>query len=187
MAAESIQVPIQGLTPLYTQLAGALKGMGMTEAQLQEALEQGVQARCAQCGTLLSGEDLGRLSAADPSSPPADPRIGRLVRGYCAGKDCSSNYYQVEFMDAPNVDWGQIRAQAEQSGDRSPGPGKEPKDSTPKAARPPVPWRRVGIGLGVILFLLLVRFIYLHGYVPVVQRPQNFAVDPASTNFPGNP
>ncbi len=187
MAAESIQVPIQGLVPLYTRLAGALKDTGMAEAQLQEALQQGVRARCAQCGTLLSGEDLGRLSAADPSAPPADPRIGRLVRGYCAGKDCSSSYYQVEFQDSPNVDWGQVRAQAEQSGDGVPPSGQEAKNPIPKADRPPVPWRRVGIGLGVILVLLLVRFVYLHGYVPLVQRPQNFAVDPASTNFPANP
>ena len=180
-ASNVVQVRVDSLASLYSNLAAALTEAGLSASQMNEILSKHVRAECGQCGIQITGDDIGRIAVIDATTGPADPKQDRLRHGYCARSGCESHYYCIHFSAYPNVDWPKIRERAERLATDAQSAAQEDATARAKAARK---WRRIrlGIGVAVILILLLCRHILYYGYVPLLQKPHKFTIDPASVN-----
>lgn len=186
----SPQVRVDALPAAYHAVVEAVQALGLSAAEMTTIFDQHVAAECLQCGIQISGEQLSRLAHAAEQEASSDPLLARLQQGYCARKDCTSYYYRFVFRDHPKVEWERVAAVAAGAGARA----AEAPTQPPPAASGPRFWylqdqrtRRVIIGIGVLLALLVLRYFSTGGRVPFVHQAPKYVVDPASvTDQPFN-
>lgn len=181
----SAQIRVDALPAAYRAAVEEGKRMGLSAAELSDVFNRHFGAECLQCGIQVTGEELGQLALASPHDPPTDPRLARLLQGYCARKDCDSYYYRLVFQAHPKVDWNRVARAT--SGTPAPAPAATPTSGD----RPGRFWfledprvRRVGIGIAILLVLLVLRHFALGGRVPFLHRSPKYTVDPASVTDP---
>ncbi|PYI85364.1 MAG: hypothetical protein DME26_11205 [Verrucomicrobia bacterium] len=179
--SEVVQVRVDSLASYYSSLAAALTEAGLGGSQMNEIFSKHVRAECGQCGIQITGDEIGRFAVTDATTEPSDPKQARLRQGYCARVGCESHYYSIHFTDSPNTDWAKIRERAERLANGAQSAAQEDAAARAQAARKRR-WVRLGVGVGAILILLLCRHILYYGYVPLLQKPHKFTVDPASVN-----
>jgi hypothetical protein len=174
---------IDALRVAYHAVVDSVEPMGLSAAELTAVFSHHLSAECLQCGLQVSGKELSQLALASPETPPSEPRLARLHQGYCARKDCDSYYYRFVFQEHPKVDWT-IAASAVA---RTPAPA--PAATPSPAAKPDRFWflqdprlRRVALGIGILLVLLVIRHCASGGRLPFVHRTPKYTVDPASVS-----
>ena len=175
----TVQFHIERIGALYTGLAAALSEAGFSGSQLNEIFSRHIRGECVQCGIRITGDDIARVALAEDKTEVPDLRLDRLRQGYCARNGCDSYYYHIHFDDYPDLDWTKIREKA--------GLLAAAKQATIEKETSATTIRnwiliRLAVGLGVVLILLLFWHIRYYGYVPVLQKPHKYTVDPASAN-----
>lgn len=189
--SESLQVRVDTLPAVYDALVDALKGGGLTAAELTDTFAEHVTAECLQCGLQVRGEELGRLGCAPAETPGADEgRLGRLRQGYCGRKDCNSYYYRIDFKEHPKIDWRKVVAGL--GNVQAPTPAAAPPAGTRVALILPLLQDRrvvrVAIGVAILVLLLIVKHFATGGRIPLLHKSPKYTVDPASvTEEPRGP
>ncbi len=176
------QVHLEQVGPLARQLVAALAKAGIPDTGRVDVLTAHVTACCQRCGTNLSALDLLRLGLAAQPESLGDPRLARVLRGYCVSGSCESYYYNFTFREHPAVAWPIVKATAKAA------PGKAQLDPAAQARlelRRSERWRerrrtalRVAAGLLVLALLLLWRQWQVGGRIPVLREPRQFTVAP---------
>jgi len=183
-SSNTLQVRVETLASLYSSLAAALSAAGFTGSQLNEIFSKHVRAECVQCGIPINGEDMGHIALAGHGKVLANSKLERLRQGYCARNGCDSFYYRIHLCDYANLDWVKIRAKADALAVAAQsGPAETPGADT-RALRKRL-LIRVGTGFVVVVILLLWRHWTYYGYVPLLQKPHKYTIDPASTGDAG--
>jgi hypothetical protein len=184
-SSDRVKVRTDGLAAFYSALATALTENGLSGARLNELFAKSVAAECVQCGTALSGDEMGALALADPNAELANPKLRRLKLGYCGSAGCNSYFYMVSLNPYPDVDWSQIVAKVESRT----APLEHEPVAVPEIALPASPRRklflRVAVGVLIILVLLLIRHVWSGGRIPLLQSAPKYQVDPATTGDGG--
>lgn len=182
--ADAVQVHVQALPSLHAALVDAVKDAGLTAADLHELFASHIAAECVQCGITLGGADLERLGFPASVDPPEDAKLTRLRQGYCARRDCNSYYYRVVLQPHPKVNWqGVIGALGSIAPRPQPGPAAAaaPSPSLAGAVLGGLRSRRVWVGIGLVLLLLVAKHLMSGGRIPLLHRTPDYRVDPAST------
>ena len=177
--SDTVQFHIQQIGPLYTGLAAALSEAGFSGSQLNEIFSRRIRGECVQCGIRITGDDMARVALAEDKTDMLDSRLDRLRQGYCARNGCNSYYYRFQFDDYPDLDWTNIR---EKAGHLAVAAQATLKKETSATTIRNWILIRLAVGLGVVLILLLFWHIRYYGYVPVLQKPHKYTVDPASAS-----
>ena len=181
LTADRVKVRTDGLAGFYSALASALTETGLSGPQLNDLLSKTVSAECAQCGTALSGEEMGQLASADPKVEVANAKLKRLRLGYCGSAGCNSCFYAVDLSAYPNVDWARVVAKVEgQTASLEHEPTAAPELTLPQTPRRKL-LLRLGIGAVIILVLLLLRHLWSGGAIPIFHQAPKYQIDPAST------
>ena len=177
----SEQVKLAGIGNHYIALAGALTESGRSAEQLKEILARSISAECVQCGILLTGEELNRLSQAGADTVFSENKLERVRQGYCGRRECNSYFYRLNLAAVPGLDWGQIKTKAQEK--LSGGKLVEEKVETvlPKKAPTRLPLGKIALLLGFLFALLLLKWWYWDGSVPLLQKKTTYQVDPKST------
>ncbi len=171
---------LQKLESFCRALNGLFARAGLTPEQSEEVWRLGVAAECSRCGIRIYGEELYALSQP-PSEKWANAKIGRLRLGNCARDGCDAYSYRLTFYPYGDLDWPAILASVD-------GTKEEPAPQAAGQSTRRMGWglvwqssaaRRVGLGLGAIVLLLLVRQWYIGGRIPLLREPQIFQADPA--------
>jgi hypothetical protein len=174
------QESLPGLPQFCRDLAEALERLLPDEARRQAAAQTSLSAECVLCGLTVNGLEL--LEAGASVGGVARPKIARLRQGYCARNGCESRFYRITFSPFPHLDWTRAFAQSDVvRGEQDEQVQAEAAEA--RARRRARHWRlagRVGIGLGVLCALYLVRQWYLGGTIPLLREPEEFQTDPAS-------
>ena len=175
------QVRIDALPACYQAILEALTLADFTAADLSDAFKHYVVAECLQCGSRVTGEELGQLALAAEMSAEADSKLGRLRHGYCARQGCDSYYYRLVFTDHPKIDWSKLAAGLAQTAAAPAAPTLPPKRYGAASL-----WlqdrrtQRVLIGLAILLGLLVARHFLTGGRLPFIHQKPAYVVDPAS-------
>ncbi len=180
-ASNVLQVPVERLGSVYSSLAAALSEAGLSGNQMNDIFSKHVRGECVQCGIQITGDEIGYIAVTDATPEASNPKQARLRQGYCARNGCESRYYNIHFTDYPNVDWAKIREKAGGLATATQSAVDEEATAKARAARKRR-LIRLGVGVAAILILLLCRHILYYGYVPLLQKPRKFAIDPASVN-----
>ena len=177
--SDIVQVHVERIGPLYTGLAAALTEAGFSGSQLNEIVSKHIRGECVQCGIRITGDDMARVALAGDKTEMPDSRLDRLRQGYCARNGCNSYYYRFHFDDYLDLDWTKIR---EKAGHLA--AAKQATIEKETSATTIRNWLliRLAVGLGVALILLLFWHIRYYGYVPVLQKPHKYSIDPASVS-----
>jgi len=179
--SDVVQVRVDSLASLYTGLAAALSEGGFTGSQLNEIFSQHIRGECVGCGIRITGDDIAHVALAGDKTELPDSRLGRLRQGYCARNGCDSYYYRFHFDDYPKVDWVKMREKAGSLAFAAQTvAAKETANETTGIRKALL--IRVAAGFAVVLILLLFWHIRYYGYVPILQKPHKYAVDPASVS-----
>jgi hypothetical protein len=169
------------LEPFCRSLVEVFKRSGLGAEESLAAFRQSVAAECVQCGTRVAGEQLCALLAQPLPADKSNPRLERLHHGYCAAEGCNSYYYRLAFRPDSKLDWPSLLKQAEVLLDES-----APNHSAATESE----WAqklasylidtglaiRLGIGMAVVVFLLIVRQWQLGGPIPIIRQPEHFRV-----------
>ncbi len=155
-APDILQVRLDSLASLYSRLAAALGEAGFSGNQLNEIFSKHVRAECVQCGIQISGDDIGHIAFAEEKTPLPNSKLDRLRHGYCVRNGCDSYFYRLHFGDYPGLDWKEIREKADR--------------------------HTVAAEVAVVLVLLLFWHIRYYGYVPLLQKPHKYTIDPGSVD-----
>lgn len=176
---DTVQVRVERIGPLYTGLAAALSEAGFSGSQLNDIFSRHVRGECVQCGIRITGDDMAHITLAEDKTDLLDSRLDRLRQGYCARNKCDSYYYRIHLDDYPDLDWTKIREQAGHLAVAT--QATLEKDTGATTIRN---WLliRLAAGLSVVLILLLFWHVWYYGYVPILQKPHKYAVDPASAS-----
>ena len=177
--SDTVQFHIERIGPLYTGLAAALSEAGFSGSQLNEIFSRRIRGECVQCGIRISGDDIAHVALTEDNTEMPDSRLDRLRQGYCARNGCDSYYYRIHFDDYPDLDWTKIQEKAGHLASAT--QATIEKQTSATAIRNWV-LIRLAVGLGVVLILLLFWHIRYYGYVPVLQKPHKYTVDPASVS-----
>ena len=177
--SDTLQVHVERIGGLYTRLAAALSEAGFSGSQLNEICSRHIRGECVQCGIRITGDEMAHVALAEIKTEMAHSRLDRLRQGYCARNGCDSFYYRVHLGDYVNLDWAKIREKADSlrgaaQADAAKAPGAETS-----AVRKRI-LMRVGAGVVVVAILLIWRHWIYYGYVPLLQRPHKYTIDPAS-------
>lgn len=180
-SSQVAQVRIDALPACYQAILEALTLADMTAAELDDTFRHYVAAECLQCGTRVTGEELGQIALAIDTTPDANAKIARLRNGYCVREGCDSYYYRLVFIDHPKIDWGKLAAGLAQTGAAPPAPTLPPKRYGAASL-----WledrrtRWVLAGIGILLALLVARHFFTGGRIPFLHQKPAYVVDPAS-------
>src|SRR5580765_1953894 len=156
IATTIAQVGVDRLPALYSSLTAALSEAGFSSGQLGEIFSKYVSAECVLCGTRVTGEEMGSITGVLEKTAP-NSKMDRLKCGSCAKPGCVSSYYRVHLREYPDLDWVKIREKATE----------DQAFKGAKAARKRS-LIRVVLGVGVLLILLLCRYIMYYGHVPLL-------------------
>ena len=178
-ASDVIQVHVERIGSLCSGITGALSEAGFSRSQLNDIFSKHIRGECVQCGIRITGEDMAHVALAGDKTEMPDSRLGRLRQGYCARNGCDSYYYRIHFDDYPDLDWTKILEKADNL--------ELATQGTPEKKTEAITIRnwlliRLAMGLGVVLILLLFWHVRYYGYVPVLQKPHKYTVDPASAS-----
>jgi hypothetical protein len=181
--AESIiqQVRIDALASFYSGLVAALSEAGFGGSRLNEIFPNLIRAECVGCGIQITGGDMAQIALSEKTTNPPNSKLDRLRQGYCARKGCDSYYYRIHFRDDPNLDWRSIYDKAAALAVVAPAATEE----GPAEERPTIRnWLlvRLGVAIAVVFVLLLIWQIRYYGYVPLLQKPHHYTIDPASAS-----
>jgi len=180
-SAQVVQVRIDALPACYQAILEALTLADLTAAELNDAFRQYVAAECLQCGSRVRGEELGQIALAAEMATEANPKLARLRHGYCARDGCDSYYYRLVFTEHPKIDWSKLASSLAQAAAAPAAPTLPPKRYGAASL-----WlenrrtRRVLLGLGILLLLLVARHFVTGGKLPFVHPKPVYVVDPAS-------
>lgn len=110
MLAKSLiqQVRVEQLHTLLQRLAEALAKRGTEKVPAPQLPTTGWQAKCLQCGIVVSGEELATLAQNDTATLKENPRLSRLNEGYCARNRCEAYYYELTLPAMEGIDWTQV-------------------------------------------------------------------------------
>jgi hypothetical protein len=168
---ESSQMTIAELADFSASLQTTVSATPETE-KLRPALHDALSAECVQCGIRLSGEDILNFPAVEN-----EPRYERLRAGYCARAGCDARFYRVTCAPHPHLNWPVLLSPAQ---DLTAQREADEFHSEKRAASRQ--WQkknilRLGLIVGVLLVVLLMRHIQMGGTIPFVREPENFRVD----------
>jgi hypothetical protein len=168
------QQHLQSLRSVVWAIAKHLEQNAQQNPGYRDSIRAAISAECVQCGMRLTGEDLLDWLQTDGSTA-ASPKLTRLHQGYCARRGCDSYYYTLTLKPCARTDWKELVAQTE------PMP-RFGQDQTVTSTRGPklkygVFAKSVAIGLGLVMFLILLRHYYLGSPIPWVREAEDFKVD----------
>jgi len=178
-SSDILQVRVETLASLYSSLAAALSEAGFTGSELNEIFSKNVRGECVQCGIQISGDDMGHIALIGEEKDLPDSKLDRLRRGYCARNGCDSFYYHVHLGDYRNLDWVRIKEGADNRGVAAQVEASRAAGVASRVVRRRL-LLRVGAGVAVVVILLLWRHWYYYGYVPLLQKPHKYTIDPSS-------
>ncbi|MGC8990480.1 MAG: hypothetical protein ACP5MD_10185 [Verrucomicrobiia bacterium] len=180
-----MQVRIDALPACYQAILEALAVAELPADEISDVFKHYVTAECLQCGTRVTGDELGQLALGNQLQPDEDQKLFRLKTGYCASSGCESYYYRLILTEHPKVDWtglAQSLANAAAASTTTPEPQKQ------KHAGTLAPWlqhpqaRRVLAGIAILIALLVARHFMTGGRLPFVHKKPVYVVDPASVS-----
>ena len=182
--SDTVQVHVERIGGLYTRLAAALSEAGFSGSQLNEICSRHIRGECVQCGIRITGDEMAHVALAEVKTEMAHSRLDRLRHGYCARNGCDSYYYRIHFDDRPGLDWTKIREQAGSLAVAGQSTAQQETGATTIRN-----WLlvRLAVGLAVVLILLLFWHIRYYGYVPLLQKPHKYTIDPASVSHGAAP
>ncbi len=106
LAKPSIQqVRVEQLHTLLQRLAAELAKRGTEKVPAPQLPATDWQAKCLQCGLIVSGEELAKLAQNDAPTIKENPRLSRLNEGYCARNRCEAYYYELTLPAMEGIDW----------------------------------------------------------------------------------
>jgi hypothetical protein len=165
------QQPLPKLEGFCRALCEALHPTGL---ELPKVFDASITAECVRCGIRISGVELFALSQP-PSEELSSAKIGRLRLGDCARQGCNGYEYRLTFRSLPTLDWPKLISQADAIQQE-----QSPEYAVATKATKRLHWRgtarRVGVALGVVLLLLVLRQLYLGGRIPLLREPEHFRV-----------
>lgn len=173
---------IDALPKACDALAEVLHGGGLTSEEAVDLFRLYVAAECLECGMQVRGGELRKLATPRPAGTKEDPRLSRMREGCCARKTCEAHYYKLVFDDHPKMDWNQVAAALSSAFPPEPPPAAD--ELEPRASLFGLlldrRYRRVVIGIGILLVLLVIRHFATGGRIPVFQRAPKYTLDPTS-------
>jgi len=178
-SSDVLQLRVEGLASLYSSLGAALSEAGLTGSEMNEIFSKHLRGECVQCGIQITGDEMGQLALAGEGKPLADSKLDRLRQGYCARNGCDSFYYRVHLGDYRNLDWVKIREKTDTLALAAQAEAAEATGANTRAVRKRL-LIRAGTGVAVVVILLLWRHWFFYGYVPLLQKPHKYTIDPAS-------
>jgi len=183
-ASDVIQVHVERIGSLYSGLTAALSEAGFSGSQLNDIFSKHIRGECVQCGIRITGDNMAHLALAGDTTEMPDSRLCRLRQGYCARNGCDSCYYRILFDGYPGLDWTKIREQAGSLAVAGQSTAQQETGATTIRN-----WLlvRLAAGLAVVLILLLFWHIRYYGYVPLLQKPHKYTIDPASVSHGAAP
>lgn len=180
-APDILQVRLDSLASRYSRLAAALGEAGFGGDQLNEIFSKHVRAECVQCGIQISGDDIRHIALAEEKTPLPNSKLDRLRHGYCVRNGCDSYFYRLHFGDYPGLDWTKIREKADGLALAA---EAAQENGTSQGSNTFRKWLliRLCVGVAAVLVLLLFWHIRYYGYVPLLQKPHKYTIDPASVD-----
>jgi hypothetical protein len=168
------EIHLQKLESFCRAVAIALTRAGLDPGKALETLRRGAAGACTRCGTCVGGEVLEALS--QPPAPDSNATVRRLRLGDCSRPGCKSYFYRLSFQDLPGVDWNLILPQVEGINEKvdqseiAAGRLRKRAVNVKLAAR-------IGLGLGILVAVLMLRQWYYGGTIPLLREPEKFKVD----------
>jgi len=183
-----VQMRVDAMPEYHAALITVLNESGLDAREIGEVIAQNVSAECVSCGIRLTGEEIGQIRSAQAEGEAPESKVGRLRQGYCARKDCDSYFYRMSFTEHPKVDWMQTVERVAAVLSRTPSQRVDADSVVP----PPKPGRdprvvRVVVGLIIVLLLIILRQFMTGGALPLIHKPPEYRVDPASVETTPKP
>lgn len=186
----SCQVPLEDMLRACQAISRTAAASSQSATQAKLAVEDNVTATCIQCQMTLTGTEISQLALADSATPLVDnPKLERLRLGYCGRSSCESKFYQVQCRSSDLLDPAVILAavQSIRSEDLAVAQPKRASFSWSHIREHPTA-RRIALGVGVFLLLLLLRHLWLGGTIPLLHKDPGYTLDPNSQRVaPANP
>jgi len=172
-ASLSREIGISAVLEFATVLAETIREMDDTGGKKSAAVRNAFFAECVKCGSRVTGEEL--LAAEDaPESEDAGANLKQLRLGHCVHQGCTATHYRLTFHRSIGLDWRAIFERMEKTA--------AAKRNAPRTQSNFINWLtarwRVAVGVGLLLFILLIRQWYLGGRIPLIHEPEKFRVDP---------
>lgn len=178
----SCQVPLEDMLRACQAISKAAAASSQSATQAKLAVEDNVTASCIQCQMTLTGAEIAQLALADTATALVDnPKLERLRLGYCGRSSCESKFYQMQCRPSDLLDPAVILAavQSLRSEDLAAArPGKASLSWSHIREHPTA--RRIVIGIGVFVLLLLLRHLWLGGTIPLLHKDPGYTLDPNS-------
>lgn len=175
------QVDLRHIAAFARSLVATLRSVA-SGGDLVKVLQGNVHAHCPQCQFQLFAEDLLALSASEAPDPNVSAKLHRLSQGFCGRQGCEALFYEFSFETVEGVDWPKVLADAEAAGgpQASETAVAEQEIAQHKVAARRRTRRRVLLGVGLVLLLLLVRHVLTGGTIPFIREARHFTADPTS-------
>jgi len=181
--SQVVQVRIDALPACYQAILEALAVAELPADEITDVFKHYVVAECLQCGTRVTGDELGQLALGNQPQPDENQKLSRLRTGYCARSGCESYYYRLILTDHPKVDWAELArslANVAAAPATTPAPQKHSATLATWLQHPQA--RRVLAGIAILLALLVARHFMTGGRLPFVHKKPVYVVDPASVS-----
>jgi hypothetical protein len=174
--SNTVQVRVEHLVRYYTCLAQALMETGVTGQKLNELFSKNIVAECMRCRIRVTGDELAIIAVTDKNAKLSHPKFERLRCGCCAREGCESFSYFVHFQNGCNIEWRAIAEKAFQLLTAMEVKEREQQKSAGVYERKRKA-QRIAIGMAMMTGLLLVRFVWHNGRLPMVHKTPNYQVD----------
>jgi len=181
--SQVVQVRIDALPACYQAILEALAVAELPADEITDVFKHYVVAECLQCGTRVTGDELGQLALGNQPQPDENQKLSRLRTGYCARSGCESYYYRLILTDHPKVDWAELArslTNVAAAPATTPAPQKHSATLATWLQHPQA--RRVLAGIAILLALLVARHFMTGGRLPFVHKKPVYVVDPASVS-----
>lgn len=178
-ASKTVEIRIEDLGRHYANPAQVLTEAGLNGPRLNEVLATRLQTSCPRCGIQISSGELEQMAVLGEATEFAHAKLNRLRLGYCAREGCESAVYSIHLDDCPGLDWemtlkkvdelvAEAQAKAQQNQRR--------EESRRQRQR----MLRIVAGVGIVMILYLLQFIWSHGHLPFVKKTHKYKMDPGS-------
>jgi len=184
MGVTTVKLHVSALASLQPRLLTALNTAGLTSAELGDLFARHVSATCVKCDLGLTGDELSQLALAESAEHLADPKLARIRQGYCGREGCDSYFYTARFEDHFKVNWDRLlpvlKADPSATGERAAAEAGEATGASADGWHRLVGTRgrRIGVGIGLLLMLLVARHLMFGGRIPFLQPKPHYVVNP---------
>ena len=112
-ARTSRRIPIADLTRTLRTIIADLHQSGLTDSQARDVFASELSAKCALCGLLLSGNELGQIAGREELG--SNKKLARVSLGRCGEETCSASFYNISHPANPTTPWAELWQSAEKA------------------------------------------------------------------------